>query len=82
MDVIPAPGDGATVQPVAVHAAAALLAGVANRTPVVTSRHLDGRLGASVFLKCENFQRTGSFKFRGAFHAVAKLGEREGGLES
>jgi threonine dehydratase len=45
----------------------------AHRTPVHTSRLLDAACGASVFLKCENFQRTGSFKFRGATNAVAAL---------
>mgnify|MGYP001027021484 CR=1 FL=1 len=43
--------------------AAARLQGVANRTPVMTSRTLNERLGADVFLKCENFQRIGAFKF-------------------
>jgi threonine dehydratase len=49
------------------------LAGVANRTPVLTSRTLDSMAGAHVFFKCENFQRVGAFKFRGAFNAVASL---------
>ena len=53
-----------------VSSAAETLDGVAHRTPVFTSRTLDQRSAASVFLKCENFQRTGSFKFRGAFNAV------------
>ncbi len=46
--------------------AAARLEGQAHRTPVATSRTLDARLGAQVFLKCENLQRMGAFKFRGA----------------
>jgi threonine dehydratase len=50
---------------------------VAYRTPVVTSRTLDERVGASVFLKAETFQRTGSFKFRGAYNAVASLTAEE-----
>ncbi len=50
-----------------------ILAGVAHRTPVITSRTLDQLTGADIFLKCENFQRTGSFKFRGAFTAVRSL---------
>jgi threonine dehydratase len=50
---------------------------VANRTPVMTSRTLDRQCGARVFLKCENFQRTGSFKFRGAFNALSTLNDRE-----
>ncbi|QUQ67839.1 pyridoxal-phosphate dependent enzyme [Kutzneria sp. CA-103260] len=53
--------------------AAARLKGVAFRTPVVRSRTLDGRAGAEVFLKCENFQRVGAFKFRGAYNAVSRL---------
>jgi threonine dehydratase len=44
-----------------------------HRTPVLTSRTLDGRCGASVFLKCENFQRVGAFKFRGAMNALLQL---------
>jgi len=56
-----------------VEAAAARLDGVAHRTPVVTSRTLDERLGARVFFKCENLQRVGAFKFRGAYNAVAQL---------
>ncbi len=54
-------------------AAAQRLRGVARRTPVMTSATVDGQLGASVFFKCENFQRTGAFKFRGAFNALASL---------
>lgn len=53
--------------------AAARLKGVAHRTPVLTSRTLDGLIAAEAFLKCENFQRTGAFKFRGAFNALSKL---------
>ncbi|MFC0539972.1 threonine ammonia-lyase [Kutzneria chonburiensis] len=53
--------------------AAARLKGIAHRTPVVRSRTLDGRAGAEVFLKCENFQRIGAFKFRGAYNAVSRL---------
>ena len=60
-----------------VRRAAAGLRGVAHRTPVLTSRSLDSTLGASVFLKCESFQRTGSFKFRGAFNLMASLAEDE-----
>ena len=54
-----------------VEAAAERLEGVANRTPVATSRTLDERLGASLFLKCESFQRAGAFKFRGAYNALS-----------
>jgi len=49
------------------------IASFAHCTPVHTSRLLDAACGASVFLKCENLQRTGSFKFRGATNAVAAL---------
>ncbi|MET9269553.1 pyridoxal-phosphate dependent enzyme [Kribbella sp. NPDC003557] len=56
-----------------VRAAAGRLAGVAHRTPVLTSRTLDERVGAQVFLKAENFQRIGAFKFRGAYNAISKL---------
>ncbi len=63
-------------------AAAARLLGVAHRTPVVTSRTLDSRIGASAFLKCENLQRMGAFKFRGAYNRIAQLApaERLGGV--
>jgi threo-3-hydroxy-L-aspartate ammonia-lyase len=47
--------------------------GVVHRTPVVTSRTLDQRTGATVFLKCENLQRMGAFKFRGAWNAISRL---------
>jgi threo-3-hydroxy-L-aspartate ammonia-lyase len=46
---------------------------VAHRTPVATSRTLDERTGAHVFLKCENLQRMGAFKFRGAFNTISRL---------
>jgi threonine dehydratase len=54
-------------------AAAARLEGHARRTPVMTSRTVDARTGATVFFKCENFQRMGAFKFRGAFNALSQL---------
>ncbi|MFQ3556430.1 threo-3-hydroxy-L-aspartate ammonia-lyase [Streptomyces gramineus] len=53
--------------------AAARIRGVAHRTPVLRSRTLDERVGAEVFLKCENLQRIGAFKFRGAYNAVSRL---------
>src|SRR3954466_15191905 len=53
--------------------AAERLAPWAHRTPVLTSRGLDARCGGSVFLKCENFQRVGAFKFRGAMNALLQL---------
>lgn len=56
-----------------VRAAAERLRGVAHRTPVVTSATLDERTGAHVFLKAENLQRIGAFKFRGAYNAIAQL---------
>jgi threonine dehydratase len=59
--------------------AADRLRGVAHRTPVMTSRTLDERVGATLFLKCENLQRTGAFKFRGAYNAIAKLTPEERG---
>jgi threo-3-hydroxy-L-aspartate ammonia-lyase len=58
-------------------AAAARLRGVAHRTPVITSATLDERTGARAFLKAENLQRMGAFKFRGAYNRLAQLGERE-----
>ena len=51
--------------------AAARLDGVAHRTPVLTSATLNDEVGAELFLKAENFQRAGAFKFRGAYNAVA-----------
>jgi threo-3-hydroxy-L-aspartate ammonia-lyase len=56
-----------------VRAAAARLDGVANRTPVFTSRMLDEQIGASVHVKAECFQRGGAFKFRGAYNKIASL---------
>ncbi len=56
-----------------VQAAAARLQGHAHRTPVMRSRTLDDALGAEVFFKCENLQRIGAFKFRGAFNALSRL---------
>ncbi|HVA32919.1 MAG TPA: pyridoxal-phosphate dependent enzyme, partial [Candidatus Baltobacteraceae bacterium] len=53
--------------------AAARLLGVAHRTPVVRSRTLDARCEAEVFLKCENLQRMGAFKFRGAYNLLSTL---------
>ena len=60
-----------------VREAAAGLAGVANRTPVMTSSTLDEPVGGRVFVKCENFQRGGAFKFRGAYNAISRLTEAE-----
>jgi len=60
-----------------VRAAARRIDGVAHRTPVLTSRALDEATGATVFLKAENLQRVGAFKFRGAYNAVASLSDEE-----
>jgi threo-3-hydroxy-L-aspartate ammonia-lyase len=60
-----------------VEAAARRIDGVAHRTPVLSSRQLDEATGAQVFLKAENLQRIGAFKFRGAYNAVASLTEEE-----
>ena len=60
-----------------VEAAADRLRGVANRTPVITSRTLDGVVGASVHVKAECFQRGGAFKFRGAFNKISSLSDAE-----
>ncbi|WP_275464793.1 threo-3-hydroxy-L-aspartate ammonia-lyase [Streptomyces noursei] len=60
-----------------VREAARRLAGAAHRTPVLRSRTLDARTGTQAFLKCENFQRAGAFKFRGAYHALSRLTPEE-----
>lgn len=60
-----------------VEAAARRLAPVARRTPVLTCAAADERTGARLYFKCENFQRTGSFKFRGAYNAIAALDPAE-----
>ena len=58
-----------------VEAAARRIAGVAHRTPVLTSRTADARTGATLFFKAENLQRAGAFKFRGAYNAIAALAD-------
>ncbi|MGU7773692.1 threo-3-hydroxy-L-aspartate ammonia-lyase [Burkholderia sp. MR1-5-21] len=65
MPVLPAPAFDDVID------AAARLDGAAHRTPVLTSRTADARTGATLFFKCENFQRMGAFKFRGAYNAIA-----------
>ncbi|MDX1385927.1 MAG: pyridoxal-phosphate dependent enzyme, partial [Thermoanaerobaculia bacterium] len=60
-----------------IRAARERLKGRAHRTPVVTSRTLDERVGGAVFLKCENLQRIGAFKFRGAYNAISRLSEEQ-----
>ncbi|GAB4555003.1 MAG: threo-3-hydroxy-L-aspartate ammonia-lyase [Phycisphaerales bacterium] len=56
-----------------VRSAARVLEGIARRTPIMTCAALDELVGARVLLKCENFQRVGAFKFRGAYHALATM---------
>lgn len=56
-----------------IQAASKRLKGQANHTPVMTSRTLNEQLGAEIYLKCENFQRGGAFKFRGAYNAISQL---------
>lgn len=51
--------------------------GTANKTPVITSRTLNERLDAELFFKCENLQRIGAFKFRGAYNALSRLSEEQ-----
>ena len=53
------------------------LQGYANVTPVMTSRTLNRIVGAEIYFKCENFQRIGAFKFRGAFNSISKLSKAE-----
>ena len=62
-----------------IRAAADRLRGVAHRTPVLTSRTLDELLGCRVFMKAENLQRMGAFKFRGGYNAVNVLSDAERG---
>ncbi len=74
--------DAGTFPPVAIgiddiRGAADRLAPWVHRTPVLTSRTLDGRSGGSVFLKCENFQKVGAFKIRGAMNALLRLDEAD-----
>jgi threonine dehydratase len=65
-----------------IQAAAQRLHGVAHRTPVLTSRTANERTGAELFFKCENLQRMGAFKFRGAYNALAQFtpAQRKGGV--
>jgi threo-3-hydroxy-L-aspartate ammonia-lyase len=60
-----------------VRSAAERLRGVANHTPVATSRTLDHLVRRQVFLKCENLQRAGAFKFRGAYNRLVALSKEE-----
>ena len=65
-----------------VAAAARRIEGHAHRTPVMRSATLAAETGAEFFFKCENFQRVGAFKFRGAFNALSRLnpGQKKGGV--
>ena len=60
-----------------VESAAQQIAGVAHRTAVATSHTINSRTGAEVFFKCENLQRAGAFKFRGAYNALSRLSADE-----
>jgi threonine dehydratase len=60
-----------------IKAARARIRGYANLTPIMTSRTLNTMIGAEVYLKCENFQRGGAFKFRGAYNAMSKLSDAQ-----
>ncbi len=60
-----------------VKSAAQAIAGVANRTPVITSRTVNELTGYEVYFKCENLQRVGAFKFRGAYNALSRLSDAE-----
>jgi len=76
------PAGTAAAEPLAVtfadvEAAAARLAGIAHRTPVMTSRTADERAQGKCFFKCENLQRGGAFKFRGAYNTIATLNAEE-----
>jgi threonine dehydratase len=68
-DNLPTPED--------VERAAQQISGVAHHTPVATSRSLNVETGATLFFKCENLQRAGAFKFRGAYNALSRLGADE-----
>src|SRR3984893_8955163 len=60
-----------------IRAAAARIAGKVHRTPLVHSERIGERVGARLFLKCESFQKTGSFKPRGALNKILSLSESE-----
>ena len=69
--------DTATLQFSDVEQAAARIQGAAHRTPVLTSSTADARLDARLFFKCENYQRMGAFKFRGAYNAIARFSDAQ-----
>lgn len=58
-------------------AAAERIDGFAHLTPVLTSRTINDEIGAQIFFKCENLQRTGSFKFRGAFNSLSRFDQQQ-----
>src|SRR4249919_2115325 len=60
-----------------IESAARQIAGAAHKTPVATSRTINKRTGAELFFKCENLQRAGAFKFRGAYNALSRLNADE-----
>jgi threo-3-hydroxy-L-aspartate ammonia-lyase len=60
-----------------IQAAATRIKSVAHRTPILTSRTLNAMLGCEVFMKAENFQRMGAFKFRGGYNAINSLSDKE-----
>ena len=70
--------DGLSVGIADVRAATRRLAGIAHRTPVLTSRAIDKVVGAEILFKCENLQRAGAFKFRGAYNALSRLSDEQG----
>ena len=69
--------DTATLQYIDVEQAAARILGAAHRTPTLTSSTANAATGAELFFKCENYQRMGAFKFRGAFNAIARFTEAQ-----
>src|SRR5690625_3655649 len=69
--------DRRSPDPEEIRQAAQLISEFAKQTPIHTSRHVDEKTGFEVYFKCENFQRTGSFKFRGACNAILSLSDEE-----
>ncbi|MGX1778139.1 pyridoxal-phosphate dependent enzyme [Nocardia brasiliensis] len=67
----------AAISPADIRDAALRLTGAAHWTPVLCSRTLDDHAGAEVVIKCENFQRAGAFKFRGAYNAISRLSSEQ-----
>jgi len=81
-DIASFPGIGPLPTFADIERATRQIAGVAHRTPVITSKSVNERTGAQVFFKCENLQRAGAFKFRGAYNALSllSLDERRRGV--